>query len=222
MERIPEPELMDDLEQATAYANADFEEPHSRVTKLFESEFPEVEICGTILDLGCGPGDITFRFAYRFPESKIIGIDGSAAMIRLANERKKNESKVADRITFIEGRIQDNTAPHIPYDAIISNSLLHHLHRPEDLWETILKYAHPGSIIFIVDLFRPKSKEEAWRIVNKYSENEPEMLKRDFYNSLLSAFKPEEVMAQLNMVGLPELSIKVVSDRHIMVYGVKS
>lgn len=32
MERIPEPELMNEREQAEAYAGADFEEPHSLKT----------------------------------------------------------------------------------------------------------------------------------------------------------------------------------------------
>ncbi|HET9234400.1 MAG TPA: SAM-dependent methyltransferase, partial [Candidatus Eisenbacteria bacterium] len=58
MERIPEPELMTEDEQARAYAQADFEEAHSRFIALFRETFPEVSE-GTALDLGCGPGDIT-------------------------------------------------------------------------------------------------------------------------------------------------------------------
>jgi len=69
MERILEPELMGDMEQAEAYANADFEEPHSRVIELLAAEFQRPRISGRILDLGCGPGDITFRLARRFPEA---------------------------------------------------------------------------------------------------------------------------------------------------------
>ena len=97
MKRIPEPELMDGYEQAKAYADADFEEPHRRVIELFDNVFPGTEISGAILDLGCGPGDIAFRFAYRFPGSSVIGIDGSCAMIELANERKDKEKNISDR-----------------------------------------------------------------------------------------------------------------------------
>ena len=38
MRRIPEPELMDDAEQAKAYAEADFSEPNQRFLELFRLE----------------------------------------------------------------------------------------------------------------------------------------------------------------------------------------
>ena len=221
MKRVIEPELMDELEQAEVYAKADFEEPHRRVIELFDIEFPGTEIKGAILDLGCGPGDITFRFAERFPDAVIVGVDGSAAMIELANKRKAREQGIADKVTFIAGAIPGEALPGGPYDLIVSNSLLHHLHQPNILWKTIQEYASPGTKIFVVDLFRPESEKEAERIVCEYSGKEPELLKRDFYNSLRAAFKPAEVERQLASVGLSELSVKVVSDRHLIVYGVK-
>jgi len=222
MERVIEPELMDGLEQAEVYANANFKEPHRRVIELFDIEFPGTEIKGAILDLGCGPGDITFRFAERFPDAVIVGVDGAAAMIKLANKRKVREQGIADKVKFIEGSVPGAAIPGGPYDLIVSNSLLHHLHQPNILWKTIQNYASPGTKIFVVDLFRPESEKEAERIVSEYSGNEPELLKRDFYNSLRAAFKPAEVEQQLAGVDLSELSVKVVSDRHLIVYGVKS
>ena len=92
MERIPEPELMNTGEQAEAYANADFEDSHGRIVQLFDTAFPAAVIKGPLLDLGCGPGDVTFRFARRFKEVTIVATDGSAAVIALANERKERES----------------------------------------------------------------------------------------------------------------------------------
>lgn len=222
MKRIIEPELMDEPEQAKAYADADFEQPHQRVIELFDIEFPGANITGDILDLGCGPGDITFRFAKRFPDSTITGVDGSAAMINLANKRKALEIGTTDTIRFIEGSIPGTPIPNVKYDLILSNSLLHHLHQPNVLWETILEYAAFGTKIFVVDLFRPESKKEARRIVNQYSGNEPDILKKDFYNSLLAAFTAAEVKQQLADTGLSELSIKVVSDRHLLVHGEKA
>jgi SAM-dependent methyltransferase len=222
VKRVIEPELMDEFEQAEVYANANFEEPHRRVIELFDIEFPGTEIKGAILDLGCGPGDITFRFAERFPDAIVVGVDGSAAMIELANKRRAREKEITDQVKFIEGAIPGAALPGGPYDLIVSNSLLHHLHQPNILWKTIQEYASPGTKIFVVDLFRPESEKEAERIVSEYSGNEPELLKRDFYNSLRAAFKPAEVEQQLASAGLSELSVKVVSDRHLVVYGVKS
>ena len=219
MERIVEKELMDDPKHAIAYANADFEEFYSRVTKIFDIEFPDTEIKGTILDLGCGPGDITFRFAKHFPNSTVIGIDGAAIMIELANQRKGKEAELAGKTMFVKAEIPVGPIPRIPYDLIISNSLYHHLHDPEVLWKTILDYGSSGTKIFIVDLFRPDSKERADWLVNEYFGSEPEILKKDFYNSLCASFEPAEVEQQLSNIGLAGLSVKIVSDRHLIVYG---
>ena len=219
MERIVEKELMDDPKHAIAYANADFEKINNRVIEIFDIEFPDIEIKGTILDLGCGPGDITFRFAKHFPDSTVIGIDGAAVMIELANQRKCRETEFLGNIKFIEAEIPVAPIPGIPYDLIVSNSLYHHLHNPEVLWKTILDYGSSGTKIFIVDLFRPDSKERADWLVNEYSGNEPEILKKDFYNSLCASFEPAEVEQQLSNIGLSDLSVKIVSDRHLIVYG---
>ena len=219
MQRIPEPELMDDVTQAEAYAAADFSEAHERILQVFDTCFPGVELCREVLDLGCGPGDISFRFVSRFPECAVTGVDGSPAMIKLANERKSREVAVAKRLTFIEGSIPDAPMPNVSYEAIISNSLLHHLHRPETLWETIKRYASSGTRIFVADLFRPMSLGEARRIVADYAAGEPAILQRDFHNSLLAAFAPEEVETQIANANLNELSVEVISDRHLLVHG---
>jgi len=211
---------MDDQVQAEAYAAADFAEAHSRIVDSFDSCFPGEDVAGYILDLGCGPGDICFRFAARFPACSIMGVDGSRAMIRLANERKARDSVTDDRMRFIEGLLPGAPIPEVPFAAVISNSLLHHLHEPLVLWETVLRYASPGTKVYVVDLFRPETVAEAQRLVNEYACGEPDILRRDFYNSLCAAFEPGEVEAQLATAGLAGLAVDVISDRHLAVHGV--
>ena len=211
---------MDDQVQAEAYAAADFAEAHSRIVDSFDSCFPGEDVTGYILDLGCGPGDICFRFAARFPACSVMGVDGSRAMIRLANERKACDAVTDDRVCFIEGLLPGASIPEVPFAAVISNSLLHHLHEPLVLWETILRHASPGTMVYVVDLFRPETVVEAQRLVNKYASGEPDILRRDFYNSLCAAFEPHEVEAQLATAGLAGMAVDVISDRHLAVHGV--
>jgi len=220
MKRITEQELMDTAAQAESYAGADFEEPHKRVIELFCESFPGRELRGRVLDLGCGPGDVTFRFAARFPQASILAIDGAERMIALAKKRQAQEVG-AGNITFMRGLIPGAPIPAASFEAIISSSFLHHLHEPRGLWQTIREHASSGTIIFVIDLFRPASKQEALRLVEEYALGEPEILKRDFYNSLLAAFRPEEVRAQLREAGLPELTVGPVSDRHQVIYGIR-
>jgi SAM-dependent methyltransferase len=221
MQRIPEPELMDEPGQAAAYAAADFAEAHSRIVAAFEQFFPQIDLAGPVLDLGCGPGDIGFRFAERFVACDIVGVDGAAAMIALARQRQTADTVLGPRMNFIEGLLPEASIPELEYAAIISNSLLHHLHNPAVLWDVIARYAVRGTCVFIADLFRPRSTGIAQKLVDQYAEGEPEVLRRDFYHSLCAAFEPSEVAAQLKAAGLHELVVDVLTDRHLVVHGVK-
>jgi SAM-dependent methyltransferase len=107
------------------------------------------------------------------------------------------------------------------FQAILSNSLLHHLHQPQVLWQTISDCAAPGASILIMDLFRPGTKETARQIVDTYARNESEILQTDFYNSLLAAFRVDEVRCQLQQAGLG-LHCEEVSDRHLAIWGTMS
>jgi SAM-dependent methyltransferase len=220
MQRRPEPELMEDPAQAEAYAAADFDEAHSRIVDAFGACFPGASLDGRVLDLGCGPGDISFRFAARYPACSVIGVDGSSAMIRLANRRRADDV-AAERVRFVEGLLPGAPIPCGPYAAIVSNSLLHHLHRPEVLWQAIDTLADRGTCIYVADLRRPQDADAARRLVREYAADEPEILQRDFYNSLLAAFTPAEVEAQLAAAGLAGLSVEVISDRHLLVHGTR-
>lgn len=197
MDRVPESELMNDDEQAAAYAKADFSEPHNRVITLFSETFKTYRIKGYVLDLGCGPGDIAFRFARAYPDCRVHGIDGAEAMLRYGRKILAEASDIKHRVELIHGFLPHASLPLAKYNVVISNSLLHHLMNPFVLWQTLKQYAEPGAPIFIVDLKRPQSLEEARRLVETYSGNEPEILKKDFYNSLIAAFDVDEIKTQL-------------------------
>jgi ubiquinone/menaquinone biosynthesis C-methylase UbiE len=219
MKRMPEQELMNDAEQARAYAGADFEQPHSMFIDLFRETFGTVPDAAHVLDLGCGPGDITFRFARAFAQSCVHGVDGSAAMLKLAEKALGRESSLQGRVHFIKGMLPDVELPWPQYDIVISNSLLHHLPDPAALWQTVKAFAAPEALIFIMDLKRPANPAEAGRLRDIYAKGEPEVLQRDFYNSLLAAFEVNEIQAQLSNEGLAGLAVRSVSDRHVVISG---
>ena len=217
--RIPEPELMLDEAQFAAYAKADFSEPHQRFVELCQSRLGAHSIAGWVLDLGCGSGDVTFRFARAFPQTRIVGVDGSDAMLRWANNALKQDALLAARVQFLEGYLLQAVIPPHRYCAIISNSLLHHLPDPMVLWEAIRGLGHPGTQICIMDLRRPDTEAEARQVVTDLASNEPEVLQRDFFNSLCAAFTPEEVRRQLWHADLEKLVVEAVSNRHVLVSG---
>lgn len=217
MERIPEPELMDDPEQALAYARADFSEPHNHFIDLITHHFGP-SLSGTVLDLGCGPGDICRRFALRFPDCRIHGVDASAAMLDLARTDTQAQGPEG-RIEYFLARLPNSPLPLERYDVLISNSLLHHLDNPASLWKTITGYGRSGTAVFVMDLLRPANREQAGVLLREYAANEPDVLQKDFLNSLLAAYRTDEVRQQLAQQGLDQLRVEVVSDRHFIVSG---
>ena len=218
MQRIPEPELMDEAAQAQAYAMADFSEPNERFVGYFETAYPEMR-SGAVLDLGCGPGDIVLRLAARHPGLVVHGIDGSGAMLHFASERLHQAPELGGRVQFVQGLLPGASLPLPAYDAVISNSLLHHLHEPLDFWQAVRESGAPGAAVLVMDLYRPSSTAAARALVGQYAATEPEVLRHDFLASLCAAFEPAEVRAQLAASGLGTLSVTTVSDRHLLVTG---
>ena len=219
MERRPEPELMTEDEQAEAYASADFEDAHSRLIRLFRGTFHGHPIRGNAIDLGCGPGDIACRFASAYPDVVVYGVDGSEAMLRQGAAVMERYPGVASRVRLEFGYLPDCSLPQNSYDAVISNSLLHHLQDPQVLWKSVRRFAAPGAPVFIMDLLRPASVDDLELLVEQYAADEPEVLRRDFANSLRAAYSLGEVKDQLVAAGLTEFTVREVTDRHLIVHG---
>jgi SAM-dependent methyltransferase len=202
---------MTDDAQALAYAQADFSSAHSVYPKLFAGLFPRRTRHALVLDIGCGPCDVTRRFAKANHGYRFHAVDGSIAMLKLAPRHS--------RITLIHGLIPKAKIPAKRYDVILSSSLLHHLPYPQILWQTVKRYSRPGTIVFVVDLRRPTTRAAAAAIVKRNSAGESPIMKRDFFNSLLAAFTVSEVRRQLKAAGLSTLEVRSISDRHLAVSG---
>lgn len=218
MKRLPEPELMDDPVQAQAYGDADFSEPNKLFTDTFKTVIGRAHFSGYIVDLGCGPADIAVRLAYAYRHCHVHGIDGSEPMLRIAMKHVLSAS-LADRITLFQYTLPGIFVPHARYDAVISNSLLHHLADPNSLWNAIQYLAMPGAPILVMDLMRPPNRREVKRLVRTYAADAPAVLARDFERSLLAAYRVDEVVEQLAAAKLDYLNVRVVSDRHFTVSG---
>jgi trans-aconitate methyltransferase len=218
MDRIPEPELMNGSEQARAYAEADFNEPNRHFVRLFQEAFPGLAPA-SVLDLGCGPAEITIRLARLYPFARLDGVDGAPAMLGFG-AAAVDAAGLGGRVHLWESILPALSLPKRRYEAIVSNSLLHHLADPGNLWQIVRERGAPGCAVLVMDLRRPASREEAAAIVTSYSGNEPAILRQDFFNSLLAAYRSAEVAEQLKQAGLSGLQVKEVSDRHLAVTGV--
>ncbi len=215
MERILEPEIMDGEAEAAAYARADFSDSNQAYVADVMRSFPDA--LKAVVDLGCGPGDIAIRLGGAAPTARITGVDGSAAMLALA-QVALHGAKLTGRVKFLAGRLPGVALPEGGFDLVLSKDMLHHLPDPQVLWSEVRRLGRPGAAVCVVDLCRPATPAAAHDIVERVSANEHPLLKTDFYNSLCAAFTADEVRNQLSAAGLP-LAVSQLTERHLCVKG---
>ncbi|MDM7952855.1 MAG: methyltransferase domain-containing protein [Cyanobium sp. CZS 25K] len=222
MERICEPELMDEVLQAEAYAAADFSSSDRAVLERIEAllgargKGDGAEL--RFVDLGCGPGNITFLLARRWPAARVLGIDGAAAMLAIA-ERRRRADPAGHRHVHFRQLVLPSQQLKEPCSVVVSNSLLHHLHDPGVFWGAVQQLAGPDTCLYVRDLRRPANAAELEALVARHAGAAPAVLRRDYTHSLRAAFTCAEVTEQLAAAGLGGLEVREVDDRYLEIPG---
>ena len=84
----------------------------------------------SVVDLGCGPGQLTASLAERWPDADVVGIDSSPDMIAAAERIAATGTAGQGSLSFRVEDVRDWRAE-APVDVIISNAVLqwvpHHL-----------------------------------------------------------------------------------------------
>lgn len=95
----------------------------------------------TVVDLGCGPGNLTALLAERWPQAQILGMDSSASMIDRAR------ADLADSgIEFVTGDLRDWVGEIVPgsIDVLVTNATLQWLPDHLELLPSLLATVAPG------------------------------------------------------------------------------
>ena len=216
MQRCPEPELMNGADQVAAYAAADFSAGDDVTIGLIRSLIDEHPLSNdpVVVDLGCGPGNITVLLARSLPEARVIGVDGAERMLEVARQCAADQNLAIEFLHRDLRQIQGLKA-----DLVVSNSLLHQLHDPLLLWRVTSELANCGCRVLHRDLRRPESMAQLNRLQTLHLPDAPEVLSQDFRASLKAAFEPSEVADQLRMTGMKQLTVQLEGDRYLVVSG---
>ncbi|MGC1274440.1 MAG: class I SAM-dependent methyltransferase [Planctomycetaceae bacterium] len=225
--RTLEPEVMDSAEEARDYDALD----HAKVNEAFVDDF--LDAVGrtplvhrfrdrgrplAVLDCGTGTALIPIALAAYPVPTTITAIDLSEEMLRLAAAnvaRAGLESRImlrrADgkRLPFDDGT----------FDAVMSNSIVHHLPDPMPALAEMIRVLTPGGLLFVRDLFRPDTVEQVESLVAAYTGSANERQQALFRDSLHAALTLDEIGASLVGMGLPASMALQTSDRHWTVAG---
>jgi ubiquinone/menaquinone biosynthesis C-methylase UbiE len=208
--RVLEPEIMDTSEDADEYEAMD----HGVVNEAFAKAVAAlVPPAGCLLDVGTGPGHIPLLLAERIPGLRIVAIDLGTHMLERARKHVA-ERGLAERVEILSRDAKDTGFPESSFDAVVSNSLIHHIPEPLTVFREIARIAKPGAALFIKDLRRPETKVELDAIVALHASDCTLYQRRLFRDSLQAALRVEEVEQLCREAGLVGVSTEASLDRH--------
>ncbi len=210
LERVLEPEVMASYEEADDYNTMD----HSAVNVAFAEDLLAAEYAGgDTLDLGTGTALIPIQVARRVPQCRIMAVDLSVNMLELA----RYNLEAAGVTTQVQlGQVDGKALPYPDdmFDAVISNSIIHHLAEPIACLREAIRVTKPGGLVFFRDLMRPDNVAELEHLVQTYAGGEQPKAQQMFRESLHAALDLAEIRGLVSSLGFSPESVQATTDRH--------
>lgn len=210
LERILEPEAMDTPEEAQDYDTMD----HSEVNRRFAADFLAAgPALGAILDVGTGTAQIPIEFCRQSHTGSIVAVDLAEEMLAIAR-RNVAAADFNDRISLERGNARGLPYADGAFDAVISNSIIHHIPEPATAFAEMVRVCKPGGLIFLRDLFRPANLETLQQLVKMYAGEANDHQRALFAASLHAALTVDEVRSMVQALGFAPDGVQATSDRH--------
>lgn len=208
--RVLEPEVMDTPEEARDYDSMD----HGSVNRTFVADFlalhPNVR---WVLDVGAGTAQIPIHLCQTLESARVLAIDLAEAMLTMGRE---NVQKAG-----LDHRLQLECvdAKQLPYppgvfSAGISNSIVHHIPRPEVVLAELVRVVEAKGWLFVRDLLRPADHQKVEHLVQTYASGANAHQRQMFADSLCAALTLDEIRALVHALGFSPNTVQQTTDRH--------
>lgn len=103
----------------------------------------------SLLDVGCGPGSLTFDLAARVAPGRTLGVDTAAAAIEAA--RADASTRGLDGIEFRRADVLDLPAENERFDVVHAHQVLQHLADPVAALRAMGALCAPGGLVAVRD-----------------------------------------------------------------------
>lgn len=218
--RVLEPEVMDSPEEADDYDAMD----HAQVNAAFCDDLLRARSdLRRVLDVGTGTARIPILLCERHGSVEVVAIDLAESMLAVA-ARNVERAGLAARIALRRADAKDSSLGAGAFDAVVSNSIVHHIPEPRTALSEILRLTRSGGVVFIRDLVRPADEAALVHLVDTYASipedvpaNVQALHRRQralFEASLRAALTLDEIRFELASLGVPPSAVTLTSDRH--------
>ncbi len=199
LERVPEPEVMDEASEVEAYSAAAAQSYLEKIDRSFVEHVGRLlpQKKGLALDVGCGPGQIPIMMAQRWPGLRIVGVDAAPGMVEQA---RRNAAAARVPISFQVLRVAGEDDGRLPFDdcsfdLVTCNSVLHHLPDPISVLDEIARVAKPSGAVLVRDLRRALLFPLHVRWFGRHYSGE---MRRLYEASVRAAYTPKELQQLLS------------------------
>lgn len=217
LQRVLEPEVMDSEEEAVDYNQMD----HSQVNRIFVDDFLAAiaaDLTATdrtirVFDAGTGTALIPIELVKRNRRFFVTASDLAAHMLEVARANV-TAAGFNETIELVLGDCKALSIAAGTYDAVMSNSIVHHIPQPKSVLDQLWRVAKPGGLFFIRDLARPDDLPTLECLVQTYAGDANPHQQQMFRDSLHAALTVTEVRALVADLGIAADSVCMTSDRH--------
>jgi demethylmenaquinone methyltransferase/2-methoxy-6-polyprenyl-1,4-benzoquinol methylase len=144
-----------------------------------------------ILDVGCGPGELTRLAARHYPGSRAVGADLTSAMLRLA-ERERPESDVATRTTYLRADAQRLPFAEAAFDLVLSAFVVRNLPDLPRALREFRRVLRPGGSLLTLEITEPPNPVVR-SLFHAYFDRVVPMVGAAFGNAGPSRYLPESL-----------------------------
>jgi SAM-dependent methyltransferase len=111
---------------------------------------PALQPGQSLLDVGCGPGNLTLDLAARVAPGRVVGVDRSEAVLELARAEAAATEGAPD-VTFAVGDAYALPFEDGTFDVVHAHQLLQHLGDPVAALRELRRVARPGGVVAVRD-----------------------------------------------------------------------
>jgi ubiquinone/menaquinone biosynthesis C-methylase UbiE len=152
IERAPDKEGEQDAEAVLAYDHTCGWLPFRILRRMVIRRLERCRPQGTLLDAGCGTGQLAIAIGERFPGLKVTGLDNNADMIAAARRNLLQAS--VRNVAFQPGDVQALPCEAGSIDFVVSTLSLHHWQDAPRALGEIHRVLKPGGRLLLMDLRR--------------------------------------------------------------------